>query len=84
YDRVLFATGRTPNSAGLGLESLGVGIGRRGQVEVDRFSQTAVPSIFAIGDVTDRVNLTPVAIREAMAFTETVFRANPTPVDHDL
>lgn len=84
FDRVLFATGRTPNSAGLGLGPLGVGIGRRGQIEVDRFSQTAVPSIFAIGDVTDRVNLTPVAIREAMAFTETVFRANPTPVDHDL
>lgn len=84
YDKVMFATGREPNSRGLGLETLGVGIGRRGQIEVDAFSQTAVPSVYAIGDVTDRVNLTPVAIREAMAFTETVFRGNPTPVDHDL
>ena len=84
YDKVMFATGREPNSRGLGLEALGVGIGRRGQIEVDAFSQTAVPSIYAIGDVTDRVNLTPVAIREAMAFTETVFHGNPTPVDHDL
>ncbi len=84
YDKVMFATGRAPNSRGLGLDALGVGIGRRGQIEVDAFSQTAVPSIYAIGDVTDRVNLTPVAIREAMAFTETVFHGNPTPVDHDL
>ena len=84
YDKVMFATGREPNSRGLGLETLGVGIGRRGQIEVDAWSQTAVPSIYAIGDVTDRVNLTPVAIREAMAFTETVFHGNPTPVDHDL
>jgi glutathione reductase (NADPH) len=51
---------------------------------VDAYSQTAVPSIYAIGDVTDRVNLTPVAIREGMAFVETVFKGNPTPVDHDL
>jgi glutathione reductase (NADPH) len=51
---------------------------------VDAFSQTAVPSIYAVGDVTDRVQLTPVAIREGMAFVETVFKGNPTPVDHDL
>jgi glutathione reductase (NADPH) len=84
FDAVLFATGRRPNTAGLGLEALGVGIGRRGEVVVDGYSQTAVPSIYAVGDVTNRVNLTPVAIREGMAFVETVFRGNPTPVDHEL
>ena len=84
YDAVLFATGRKPNTAGLGLEQTGVQIGRRGEIGVDSFSQTAVPSLFAIGDVTGRVALTPVAIREAMAFVQTVFNGNPTPVDHDL
>ena len=84
YDAVLFATGRRPNAAGLGLEALGVGIGRRGEVMVDAYSQTAVPSIYAVGDVTNRVNLTPVAIREGMAFVDTVFRGIPTPVDHEL
>ncbi|RYH09566.1 glutathione-disulfide reductase [Tropicimonas sp. IMCC6043] len=84
YDQVLFATGRTPNSRGLGLEELGVEIGRRGEIVVDEYSQTAVPSIYAIGDVTNRVQLTPVAIREGMAFVETVFKGNPTPVDHEL
>ena len=84
YDQVLFATGRDPNSADLGLEDLGVTLGGRGQIEVDAYSQTGVPSIYAIGDVTDRVNLTPVAIREGMAFVETVFHGNTTPVDHDL
>jgi glutathione reductase (NADPH) len=84
FDRVLFATGRSPNSAALGLEALGVQIGRRGQIMVDAYSQTAVPSIYAIGDVTDRWNLTPVAIREGMAFVDTVFGGVPTPVDHDL
>ncbi len=84
FDSVFFATGRKPNSEGLGLEDLGVGIGRSGQIEVNEYSQTAVPSIYAIGDVTDRVNLTPVAIREGVAFVETVFKGNPTPVDHDL
>ena len=84
YDAVLFATGRTPNTEGLGLEELGVSIGRRGEVVVDDYSQTAVPSIYAIGDVTNRWNLTPVAIREGMAFSKTVFEGVPTPVDHDL
>ncbi|WP_146587610.1 FAD-dependent oxidoreductase [Puniceibacterium confluentis] len=84
FDRVLFATGRRPNTDGMGLEELGVKLGRGGQIEVDAYSQTAVPSIYAIGDVTDRVNLTPVAIREGMAFVETVFKGNPTPVDHAL
>jgi glutathione reductase (NADPH) len=84
FDAVLFATGRRPNSDGMGLKEAGVELGRRGQVVVDAYSQTAVPSIYAIGDVTNRVNLTPVAIREGMAFVETVFKGNPTPVDHDL
>lgn len=84
FDAVLFATGRSPNSAGLGLEELGVKLGRRGEILVDAYSQTAVPSVYAIGDVTDRVNLTPVAIREGMAFVRTVFDAVPTPVDHEL
>ncbi|MDJ0820602.1 MAG: FAD-dependent oxidoreductase [Paracoccaceae bacterium] len=84
FDMVLFATGRKPNTADMGLEEIGVKLGRHGQIAVDEYSQTGVPSVYAIGDVTDRVNLTPVAIREGMAFVETVFKANPTPVDHDL
>jgi len=84
FDLVLYATGRRPNSAGLGLEALGVGLGRAGQIVVDDYSQTAVPSIYAVGDVTDRVNLTPVAIREGHAFADTVFRGIPTKADHEL
>lgn len=83
-DLVMYATGRMPNSAGLGLESLGVAMGAKGQIIVDDYSQTAVPSIFAVGDVTDRINLTPVAIREGHAFADTVFRGVPTKADHDL
>ena len=84
FDQVMFATGRAPNTEGMGLAALGVELGRSGQVIVDQYSQSAIPSIYAVGDVTDRVNLTPVAIREGMAFVETVFGGNPTPVDHDL
>ncbi|MCV2877179.1 glutathione-disulfide reductase [Rhodobacteraceae bacterium XHP0102] len=84
FEQVFFATGRRPNTDGLGLEALGVELGRAGEIVVDAFSQTAVPSIYAIGDVTNRVNLTPVAIREAMAFVATVFEGKKTPVDHDL
>jgi glutathione reductase (NADPH) len=84
FDAVLFATGRSFNTAGLGLEALGVKTGRRGEIVVDAYSQTSVPSIFALGDVTNRVNLTPVAIKDAMAFVDTVFLGKPTPVDHDL
>jgi glutathione reductase (NADPH) len=84
FDTVLFATGRSPNSRDLGLEEMGVKIGRRGEIVVDDYSQTAVPSVYAIGDVTNRINLTPVAIREGMAFSRTVFEGHPTPVDHDL
>ncbi|MEL6570686.1 MAG: glutathione-disulfide reductase [Pseudomonadota bacterium] len=84
YGQVMYATGRRPNTDGMGLEEIGVRLDKGGAVVVDQFSQTAVPSIYAIGDVTNRVNLTPVAIREGMAFVETVFKGNPTPVDHDL
>ena len=84
YDQVMFATGRAPNTDGMGLEEAGVALGRGSEIVVDEFSQSKVPSIYAIGDVTDRVQLTPVAIREAMAFIETVFKGNPTPVDHEL
>jgi len=84
FDAVIYATGRKPNSAGLGLENAGVKLGRWGQIEVDEYSQTSVPSIYAVGDVSDRVNLTPVAIREGAAFVNTVFKGNPTKPDHDL
>ena len=84
FDAVLFATGRRPNTGDMGLEECGVALGDGGEVVVDDYSQSAVPSVYAIGDVTDRVNLTPVAIREGMAFVETVFKGNPTPVDHAL
>ncbi|MEM8787624.1 MAG: glutathione-disulfide reductase [Pseudomonadota bacterium] len=84
YDVILYATGRRPATEGLGLEELGVKLGRQGAVEVDAYSQTAVPSIYAIGDVTDRVALTPVAIHEGMAFADTVFKGQPRPVDHTL
>jgi glutathione reductase (NADPH) len=84
FDAVMYATGRVPNTEGLGLEALGVEIGRKGQIVVDGYSQTAVPSIFAVGDVTDRINLTPVAIREGHAFADTVFKGQPTQADHSL
>jgi len=84
FDQVLYATGRIPNTDELGLEAAGVKTGRKGQILVDEYSQTNIPSIFAVGDVTDRVALTPVAIREGAAFVETVFRGNPTTVDHKI
>jgi len=84
FEEVLFATGRAPNTRDLGLEAAGVTVGSKGEIVVDAYSQASVPSVYAIGDVTDRVNLTPVAIREGVAFVETVFNGNPTPVDHDL
>ncbi|MGH1330805.1 MAG: glutathione-disulfide reductase [Paracoccaceae bacterium] len=84
FDQVLYATGRVPTTAGLGLEDVGVALGRNGEVVVDDYSQTNIPSIYAVGDVTDRVNLTPVAIREAVAFHQTVFLGAPTKPDHAL
>ncbi|HEY2071930.1 MAG TPA: glutathione-disulfide reductase [Rhizomicrobium sp.] len=83
-DQVMLAIGRVPNTDDLGLEKVGVRLGRRGQVQVDEYSRTSVPHIFAVGDVTDRLALTPVAIHEAMAFVATVFQDRPTPVDHRL
>ncbi|WP_347312913.1 glutathione-disulfide reductase [Defluviimonas sp. SAOS-178_SWC] len=84
YDAVVYATGRVPNTEGLGLDEVEVKLGRQGEVVVDEWSQTAVPSIFAVGDVTDRINLTPVAIREGHAFADTIFGAKPTRADHEL
>jgi glutathione reductase (NADPH) len=81
-DRAMFATGRRPNVSGFGLEAAGVKLAKNGGVAVDEFSRTSVPHIYAIGDVTNRVNLTPVAIREGHAFADTVFGGKPTAVDH--
>jgi glutathione reductase (NADPH) len=81
-DRVMFATGRKPNVAGLGLESVGVKLAESGGIAVDGFSRTSVPHIYAVGDVTNRINLTPVAIREGHAFADTLFGDRPTRVDH--
>ena len=81
-DKVMFALGRAPNTAGLGLEAAGVGVASSRAVVVDEYSRTRVPHIYAIGDVTNRVNLTPVAIREGHAFADTVFGGRPTAVDH--
>lgn len=84
FAKVVYATGRVPNVEGMGLERLGVKIGRKGEIVVDDWSQTAVPSVFAVGDVTGRINLTPVAIREGHAFADTIFGAKPAQADHHL
>jgi glutathione reductase (NADPH) len=81
-DLVMYATGRRPNTAGLGLEEAGVELGRNGAVIVDEYSKTAVDSIYAIGDATDRVNLTPVALEEGMAVTATLYGDTPVAVDY--
>jgi glutathione reductase (NADPH) len=81
-DQVLFATGRVPNTTGLGLDKAGVETGEKGEIKVDRFSKTSADHIHAVGDVTGRVQLTPVAIREGQAFAETVFGNKPCAVDH--
>jgi glutathione reductase (NADPH) len=83
YDLVMFATGRKPNTAGLGLEAAGVKLAADGAVVVDQYSKSSVDSIHAIGDVTNRLNLTPVATSEGMALAKTLFGGTPTPVDHD-
>lgn len=80
-DCVMFATGRVPNTGGLGLEAAGVALDR-GAVVVDDDNQSSVPSIYAVGDVTNRVQLTPVAIREGQAFADTIFGGKPTRVDY--
>ena len=81
-DVVMFATGREPYVDGLGLETAGVELNERGAIRVDDYSKTTADNIWAVGDVTDRVNLTPVAIREAVAFVETVFKDNPSTMDY--
>jgi glutathione reductase (NADPH) len=81
-DCVMFATGRAPNIAGLGLEAAGVAIAQNGGIAVDEYSRTAVENIYAVGDVTNRINLTPVAIREGSAVAATLFGGKPTAVDH--
>jgi glutathione reductase (NADPH) len=83
-DCVLAALGRVPNTDDMGVEKAGVALGKRGEVKVDQYSRTNVEHIFAIGDVTDRLQLTPVAIHEAMAFVATVYESRPTPVNHKL
>ncbi len=82
-DLVMFATGRRPNTAQLGLEAAGVRLAQDGAIVVDRYSTSSVPSIHAVGDVTNRINLTPVATAEAMWLARTLFKGEPTPVDHD-
>ncbi|KAI8467436.1 MAG: hypothetical protein J3K34DRAFT_454500 [Monoraphidium minutum] len=81
-DQVLMATGRVPKVGGLGLQEAGVKLGSKGQVIVDDYSQTSVPSIWAVGDVTDRINLTPVALMEGMALARTIVKGEPTKPDY--
>jgi glutathione reductase (NADPH) len=81
-DAVMYATGRVPNTRDLGLEEAGAELGENGEVVVDKYSASSAPSVYAVGDVTDRVNLTPVAIREGQAVALTLFGGSPTPIDH--
>ena len=83
-DQVMLALGRTANTEGLGLEKIGVELGVTGEIVVDDYSRTNVDNIWAIGDVTNRVQLTPVAIHEAMCFVDTAFKDNPVAPDHDV
>ena len=82
-DQLLFAVGRKPNTGGLGLDVAGIEMGDKCQIKVDADNRTSVPSIFAVGDVTDRIQLTPVAIREGQAFADTFFGKKPCQVDYD-
>jgi len=81
-DCVMFATGRVPNTENLGLDAAGVELNEKGAIRVDEDNRSSVPSIFAVGDVTDRIQLTPVAIREGQAFADTIFGNKPTRVDY--
>jgi glutathione reductase (NADPH) len=83
-DQVMFAVGRAPHTKGLGLEAAGVVLADNGAVKVDDYSRTSVDNIWAVGDVTDRINLTPVAIREGSAFAMTEFMDRPTSFDHEM
>ncbi|TNE34217.1 MAG: glutathione-disulfide reductase [Alphaproteobacteria bacterium] len=82
-DAIMYATGRKPNTDGMGLEKIGVELKKNGAVKVSPESQTTVENIYAVGDVTDRIALTPVAIHEGMAFAETVFANRPRAMDHE-
>ncbi len=82
-DQIMYATGRLPATSDLGLERAGVELNQKGAVVVDEFSRSTVANIWAIGDVTDRINLTPVAIHEGMALAETLFHDRPTKPDHE-
>jgi glutathione reductase (NADPH) len=82
-DQVMLAIGRKPNTKGLGLEAAGVAMRASGHIKVDRYSHTSVPNIYAIGDVTGRLELTPVAIHEAMCFAKTLFGGEPAAPDHE-
>lgn len=84
FGEVMFATGRVPNIEGLGLEKADVHLNAGRAIHVDAYSQTSCPSVYAVGDVTNRAALTPVAIREGAAFAETVYNNNPTAVDHSI
>ena len=81
-DLVMYATGRKPNTRGLGLAEIGVEMNHEGAVIVDEWQRTTVPNIYAVGDVTDRLNLTPVAIAEGRAIAETLYNDNPIKMDH--
>lgn len=83
-DKVMFAIGRRPNVMGIGCEALKMECHEHGGIEVDEYSRTSVPNVYAIGDVTNRVNLTPVAIREGHAFADTLYGNKPTAVDHTI
>ena len=81
-EQIMVATGRTPNTGGLQLDAAGIAVGKRGEIPVNADSATSVPSIFAVGDVTDRINLTPVAIAEGHAFADSIFGGRPRTVSH--
>ncbi|WP_370261983.1 FAD-dependent oxidoreductase, partial [Limnobacter sp.] len=82
FDFVLNATGRSPNTQGLGLENIGIKPGKKGEIDVNEFSQTQVAGVFAVGDVTNRVSLTPVAIAEGRAVADNEFNGQQRTVDH--
>ncbi|MDA9009533.1 FAD-dependent oxidoreductase, partial [Alphaproteobacteria bacterium] len=81
-DAVMFATGRAPNTSDLGLDEAGIEVDAKGAIKVDEFSQTTQPSTYSVGDVTNRMALTPVAIHEAMAFLDTVYNGKPRAMDY--
>jgi glutathione reductase (NADPH) len=81
-DAIMYATGRSPNTSGIGLEDVGVELDDDGAIKVDEWSRTNIESIYAVGDVTNRLNLTPVALNEGLCFAETVYGGNPRKMDH--